>query len=192
MEERFAMVLKDDEQVCWCGAANVAAHILRAVRTALIILIMPTIMTMFPVIFLVGNGSVGRALARCWPYYAVAYGAVILAVIIGALLNAENTAFCITDQRAISRGGAFGNHLVHYSLKNVGTVQVRGTIFDSRGAHPSGDLIVSVKDFHNDVDAQPQKLVVRSLSDVYDAYNVLTQLCEGNNETLRVENVSPQ
>lgn len=101
-------------------------------------------------------------------------------------MNANNTYLCITNKRIIKRSGVFSCKYVHYSLRNVGTVSVSESFFDTKGKNASASLIVDVKFFHNNVNGFC-RLVVHSLKNAYNAYNLLVDQTEGNNEVLRVK-----
>ena len=85
--------------------------------------------------------------------------------------------------------GAFSDDFKHYSLKNIGNVQVDGSIFDSKGNNPSANLLITVKDFHTNTDGntRPMVLNIESLNNAYEAYKLINELTDGNNENLRVK-----
>ena len=114
---------------------------------------------------------------------------VCLVYIIILTKNAKNTFCCITNKRIIKRSGAFTNNFEHYSLKNIGNVQVNGSIFDSKGDNPSASLFITVKDYHTNTDGNttPMVLSVESLNNAYEAYKIINELTEGNNESFRVK-----
>lgn len=90
------------------------------------------------------------------------------------------------NKRIIKRTGAFNKNFIHYTLKNIGTVQVIGRIVDSK---TSATLLITTKDFHTDSkgNTHANRLRVSSLYNAYEAYNVLSEIVDGNNETLRVK-----
>jgi len=105
------------------------------------------------------------------------------------ILNANNTFFAITNKRIIKRSGAFNNKFIHYSLKNIGNVEVIGSVFDSKGSDGSAKLIITTKDFHTNTDGNrtPKYLVINSLNKAYKAYSLLSEKTEGNNEVFRIK-----
>jgi len=119
-----------------------------------------------------------------------AFSIVVCIVYVFILIKgAKNTFFCITNKRIIKRSGTFTNDFVHYTLKNIGTIRVDGSIFDSKDNNPSASLVITVKDYHtnNDGNTSPDMLIVESLNDAYKAYKTLSELTEGNNESLRIK-----
>ena len=117
------------------------------------------------------------------------FGIGIVLNFIGTILVANNMFLAITNKRIIKRSGAFNNKFIHYSLKNIGTCEVVGSIFDKKGKDGSANLIVTVKDFHTNTDgnAFPVTLNVDCLNNAYNAYNILSEQVDGNNESLRVK-----
>ncbi len=182
--EKFAMVLQDDEEIKWSNKINVFANVLKGM--------LPTILIggffsfwaalFFGGIFLNAENFDGPNL---FPVVYILPTIVVLYIIYSSL-NARNTYFAITNKRIIKRSGAFRNSFIHYTLKNVGTVQVVGSIVDSKN---SATLLVTTKDFHTDAkgNTAASRLKVSSLYDAYEAYNTLSELAEGNNENLRVK-----
>lgn len=55
--------------------------------------------------------------------------------------------------------------------------------------NPSADLLITVKDFHTNTDGNttPMELIIESLNNAYEAYKIINELTEGNNESLRVK-----
>ena len=64
-----------------------------------------------------------------------------------------------------------------------------GGIFDSKNQNPSANLFITVKDFHTNTDgnSKPCVLSVNSLNDAYEAYKIINELSDGNNESFRVK-----
>ncbi|MBQ5810330.1 MAG: hypothetical protein IIW23_01985 [Clostridia bacterium] len=130
----------------------------------------------------------GEFFAVIFSIAAVLFAVGFLINLIRVVLQSNNTFFAITDKRVIKLEGAFGNRFSHYSLKNVGNVFVQGGAFDAKGADGSADIIVAAADFHTDPNGNRvrAKMVVRSLNRAYDAYKLLSEMTEGNNEALRI------
>ena len=122
------------------------------------------------------------------PHFIISIIACLLYIYI-LNLQAKNTFFCITNKRIIKRDGAFSNNFVHYSLKNIGTVEIDGSIFDSKEDNPSARLNITVKDYHTNTDGNstPKKLSIDCLDHAYEAYKMLNNLTAGNNENLRIK-----
>ena len=191
--EKFKFILQEEEKIQWSGNVNVGANIMKG--------LIPFVALVAPLgaFFGVFGGGI---------WYSVNYGKVqinvvndVLAILIPVwiillaayfivnFLNSKNTFFCITDKRIIKRSGAFGNKFIHYSLKNVGTVSVSGSMFDSKGEGGSANLSVAIKDFYTNTNtASMNNLKVRSLRGAYEAYKMLSKTVEGNNEFLRIKN----
>lgn len=186
MKEKFEMVLQKDEEIKWCNKVNVFSNMLKG--------LIPTILlggfisfwaTLFFGIILFSN----KWEAENGPYLVpILYllPIIIILYIIYSFLNSKNTFFAITNKRIIKRTGAFNNTFVHYTLKNVGTVQVVGSIVDNNN---SATLLVTTKDFHTDSEGKnmANKLKITSLYNAYEAYNILSEMVEGNNESFRVK-----
>lgn len=179
-ENKFKNILSHDEEIIWCNNINVKACILKGLPLAILF---GGIFSLFIVCFF------GPLLfSEKWeqgPYLVpVVYILPIIVIIylIYTILNAKNSYFCITNKRVIKMSGAFKSTFIHYSLKNIGTIRVSGTIFDNDN---SADLLIMIKDFHSSNYAYNLKIC--SLNNAYDAYNKLTGLTEGNNEYLRVK-----
>ena len=53
----------------------------------------------------------------------------------------------------------------------------------------SATLLITTKDFHTDSNGNniTHQLAINSLYNAYEAYNILTEMVEGNNESLRVK-----
>ena len=65
-------------------------------------------------------------------------------------------------------------------------MQVAGSIVDT---NESATLLITTKDFHTDSkgNTHANRLKIRSLYSAYEAYNILSELTTGYNETLRVQ-----
>ena len=116
----------------------------------------------------------------------------IIGIVIGlvfSIIDASNTYFAITNKRIISRYGVFSTNYIHYSLKNIGTISIKASIFDSKGDDASATLIMTVKDFHTNTDGNTRPLYVSvySLKSAYKAYTILSEKTDGNNESFRIE-----
>lgn len=190
-EEKFRMVLQKDEEVKWNNKSNVMASVFkRLIPTILFgIFLSLFICGMFvPIITSISNfGEMSNFTpADMFKPAIIVFPLLVLPFIFYSFLEAKNTYFCITNKRIIKRSGAFNNNFIHYTLKNVGTVQVVGGITDSNG---SATLLITTKDFHTDSEGNTHanRLKINSLYGAYEAYNILSELVEGNNETLRVQ-----
>lgn len=186
MEEKFKMVLQKDEEIKWCNKVNVFANILKGLVPAILIGGFISLnLTLASGAFLFSDKWVESE----GPYLVpVLYllPAIIVLYIIYSFLKSRNTFFAITNKRIIRRTGALSNNFIHYTLKNVGTVQVVGSIVDSKN---SATLLITTKDFHTDSNGNniTHQLAINSLYNAYEAYNILTEMVEGNNESLRVK-----
>ena len=193
MEEKFKVILDDDEKIKWINGINTNAYTKKFFLETFLFGLFPPIailllgapygwLTLLLSILGVIPMWIGIvhfivSLTICFLYYTY------------LKKEANNTFFCITDKRIIKRSGAFNNKFVHYSLKNVGTVRVEGGIFDRKDNNPSATLNVTVKDYHTNTDgnSRPSVLSVNSLENAYEAYKLLGDLTEGNNENLRIK-----
>ena len=192
-EDMFKVILDDDEKVLWCEGVNKDAYIKKcATKLFLIGLFPPFALLMlgvpYTLLFLV------LSLFNVIPLLAGIIHFIFSICVVCAYLKclnmeADNTGICITDKRLIKRSGIFNSKFIHYSLRNIGTVEVAGGLFDRKDSNPSADLIVSVKDFHMNSDGESHhtKLSVISLNNAYDCYKKLSDLTEGNNETIRIK-----
>ncbi|MEI6228685.1 MAG: hypothetical protein WCP11_01520 [Candidatus Saccharibacteria bacterium] len=188
--EKFKLILQEQEKIQWSGNVNVGANIMKGLIPFM------TSMILLGAFFGVGGGGI---------WYGANYGKgqinvvndvllilipiwiiLLAAYFIVNFLNSKNTFFCITDKRIIKRSGAFGDKFIHYSLKNVGTVSVAGSMFDNKGEDGSANLLVVIKDFYNNT-ASMNSLRVKSLQGAYEAYKMLSKTVEGNNEFLRIK-----
>lgn len=193
MKEKFEMILDKDEVIKWSNGVNISAYVKKNFFKTFLFGLFP------PVAFLMLGTPYGwlllllslLKLIPMWIGVTHFIFSVMVCLVYIVILNmeAKNTFCCITNKRIIKRSGAFNNKFVHYSLKNVGTVKVDGSIFDSKGDNPSAKLTVTVKDFHTNSDgnSSPMFLSVNSLNNAYEAYKILNDLTEGNNENLRVK-----
>ncbi len=192
-KEMFEMILEKDEEIKWSNGINVEAHIKKNFfKTFLFGLFPPFALLMLgtPYCWLLLLLSILKVIPL---WIGIAHFIfsiiVIICYIIILKMDGNNTYFCITNKRVIKRNGAFNNKFIHYTLKNIGTVEVSGGIFDNKGKNPSADLIVTVKDFHLNTDgnSNPRKLVVSSLNNAYEAYKMLNEMADGNNEVIRIK-----
>ena len=185
MKEKFEMILDKDEEVKWSNGVNVKAAVLKGLVIAIpfsaFLSLWGTLFFgsfIFSDKFMEGNGPYLVPFLYVFPIFVIAY-------VVVSYLNAKNTYFAITNKRIIKRSGAFKNSFIHYTLKNVGTIQVVGSVVDSEN---SATLNIVTKDFHTDSQghASGAALKIGSLCGAYDAYKMLNELTEGNNENLRV------
>lgn len=193
LSDKFKMVLESDEEIIWCNSVNVSTYVLKKVlKTLLICLFPPFALAMlgvpYSVVLLI------LSLLRIIPLWIGVlhfFFSVMVSLIYVSIQykDGRNTFLCITNERVIKRSGAFNNKFVHYSLKNVGTIEVSGGFLDRKGDIPSANLIITVKDYHTNTDGngKAQKLDMISLNDAYEAYKILNERTKGNNEVLRIK-----
>lgn len=193
MEEKFKMILDKNEDIKWCGNVNVSAYVKsNFFRIFLFGLFPPFALLMLgtPYSWLLLLLSVLKVIPLWIGIAHFIFTLIVITIYISILRKgAKNTYFCVTNKRVIKRSGAFTNDFEHYSLKNIGNVVVNGGIFDIKGDNPSADLIVIVKNYHTDTDgnSNPMSLRIPSLNNVYEAYKIVNELIEGNNENLRIK-----
>jgi len=193
MKEKFEMLLDSKEEIKWCGNINVSAYVRKnLLKTFLFGLFPPFALLMLgvPYSWLILLLSILKVIPLPIGLLHFVFSLVVcLGYTIILRKNAENTFLCITNKRVIKRSGAFNNDFIHYSLKNIGNVQIDSGIFDKKEDNPSASLHITVKDYHTNTDGNSSRLVlsITSLNDVYTAYKIINHLIEGNNETLRVE-----
>lgn len=194
-KEVFRNILQKDEEIIWAEGVNKSAfkkknwlkYVAIFAFAGIFIAQFVTIAAGFATF---DNVNEAGSVIKCWPItWLIVF---VIGIFIGLILStmeANNTFFAITNKRIIKRSGIFNINFIHYSLKNVGTVNVRGGIFDSRGENASATLLITVKDFHTNTDGntRPMILSIDSLICAYKAYNLLSEKVEGNNETLRVK-----
>lgn len=193
MKEKFEMLLDKDEEIKWINGINISAYVKKNFfKTFLLGLLPPFAILMLgiPYGWLLLLLSLLKVIPM-WIGIAHFIFSVVACLVYIVVLNmeAKNTYCCITDKRVIKRSGAFNNKFVHYSLKNIGTVRLDGGIFDNKGNNPSASLFITVKDYHTNTDGniKPMVLSVDSLNNAYEAYKILSDLTDGNNENLRVK-----
>lgn len=193
MKEKFEMLLDKNEEIKWCNGINVSAYVKKTFfKTFLFGLFPPFALLMLgiPYSWLLLFLSLLKVIPMWIGVAHFSFSIVVcLAYIIILSKSAKNTFCCITSKRVIKRSGAFTNDFKHYSLKNIGNVQVDGSIFDSKGDNPSANLLITVKDYHINTaeNTRPMVLNFESLNNVYEAYRIINELTEGNNESLRVK-----
>ena len=193
--EMFQNVLSEDEELLFAEGVNkrgfvakkIGIYIFVSAGFAFFISVFSTVMMMFANF---GNFDFQfNPFGNMFSIWIISFVIGIVIFLISSILEANNTYFAITNKRIIKRGGTFNISFIHYSLKNIGTVNVSGGIVDSRGEDASASLIVTVKDFHTNMDGNtsPMQIAVESLNSAYKAYNLLSSKVEGNNESLRVQ-----
>lgn len=192
--DKFELILDKDEEIKWCEGVNAKAYVKKTIFKMFLFGLFPPFALLmlgipYTLVFLV------LSLLKIIPMpigiiHFIFSVIAVLAYVKYLDMNAKNTYLCITDKRVIKRSGAFNNKFIHYSLKNVGTIEVIGELFDNKDQNPSANLMVSVKDFHLNTDGNSvqHKLDIVSLNNAYEAYKVLSELTEGNNEVIRVKN----
>ena len=190
-KEKFEQVLQNDEEVLWAEGVNKVAYFLKNGLTSIITVGIVAIFISFMYVAIVSqtNPNVFFTLDKVFKLFGILFGVGLIVSFIGIALVANNIFLAITNKRIIKRSGALNNKFIHYSLKNIGTCEVVGSIFDKRGKDGSATLIVTVKDFHTNTDGNefPVTLNVDCLNKAYNAYNVLSEQVDGNNESLRVK-----
>ena len=193
MKEKFEMLLDKNEEIKWCNGINESAYVKKNFfKTFLFGLFPPVALLMLgtPYGWLLLLLSILKVIPMWIGVAHFSFSIVVCLVYIFILKkNAKNTFCCITNKRVIKRSGAFTDDFKHYSLKNIGNVQVDGSIFDSKGNNPSANLLITVKDFHTNTDGntRPMVLNIESLNNAYEAYKMINELTDGNNESLRVK-----
>lgn len=193
MKEKFEMLLDKNEEIKWCNGINESAYVKKNFfKTFLFGLFPPVALLMLgtPYGWLLLLLSILKVIPMWIGVAHFSFSIVVCLVYIFILKkNAKNTFCCITNKRVIKRSGAFTDDFKHYSLKNIGNVQVDGSIFDSKGNNPSANLLITVKDFHTNTDGntRPMVLNIESLNNAYEAYKMINELTDGNSESLRVK-----
>ena len=190
-KEVFKDVLQKDEELLWAGGLNKTAYL---IKTFVGLIFAGAIASAFFALFIAGPTSAvmdinsGKEfLAIFLKCFEIIYILLIVFSIPSNILFARNTYFAITDKRIIQRSGVFSKKFVHYSLKNIGNVEVVENVLDSNG---SANLTITTKEFHNNTDAiSQQKIIIKSLKNAYEAYNIIVDKTEVNNEVLRIKNV---
>ena len=189
VKEKFKIILQNDEEVLWAEGINKVAYFFRNFISSLIFSVLFGGLVFVIVLFYT------YILKPTIDFKLIFLAAVIVFLVIfviwlmGIILRANNTFFAITNKRIIMRSGALNNKFIHYSLKNIGTVEVQGSILDKKGENGSATLIVTVKDFHTNTDGNttPMRLVIDNLNNAYKAYSLLSEKVDGNNEVLRIK-----
>ncbi len=189
-KDKFEMILQKNEEIKWSGNVNIVASVIKSLFAALLAIGIPILLSSIPVGLLSGDKKgvydFPALISNAGIYYLLILSIILISTSIVSILGSANTFLCITDKRIIKRYGAFNNKFIHYSLKNVGTINVTGGFFDNRGAMASANLSVAIKDFASNENSSAALKVV-SLRGAYDAYKLLSSLVEGNNEVLRVK-----
>lgn len=185
MENFFTRILKSKEEIKWVEGSYIRGATFSNLGGQFFANLMLLLMAAAPVIGITG-GPDGPDFA----VVGIVSASIILVVNLFAFWAkrkiAKNTYFCITNERVIKKTGLFNDKYVHYSLKNVGNVEVVGSAFDKKGENASATLVVTSKDFHTDTSSK-DILKVPSLNNAYEAYKILAEVTEGYNENLRVE-----
>ena len=185
-KNKFNLILNKDEEILWCNNVNVHAATQKDILPFCIILIPILIAPPILVSFIMTQKNTLYFLKYFCIFHVIFWLLFLLISFFVIRKKEKNTYFCITNERIIKRTGAFNNTFVHYSLQNVGTVNVVGGLFDGQDENPSANLIISVKDFHTNV-TTTRGLVIVSLNNAYEAYRTLNELTKGNNEVLRIK-----
>lgn len=194
-KEMFENILQKDEEIIWVEGVNKCAFkIKNSIKYICIFAFIGFFVAQFVTIAAsfanFGNASEPSSVLKYWPItWLIVFIIGIVISIILTTLEADNTYFAVTNKRIIKRSGVFNINFIHYSLKNIGTVNVQGGIFDSRGENASATLFITVKDFHTNTDGntRPMRLSIDSLNNAYKCYNLLSEKVDGNNDTLRVK-----
>lgn len=193
LSDKFKMILENNEKVIWCGDINVSARTKKKLFKTMLLGLFPPFAVMmlgvpYTVVLLV------LSLLKVIPLWIglahFAFSTVVGILYVSILTkDGKNTYLCITNNRVIKRSGAFNNKFVSYTLKNIGTIEVVGGIFDKKGKTPSANLLITVKDYHTNTDgnSRPKKLEIISLNNAYEAYKILNERTKGNNEVLRIK-----
>jgi len=193
VKDKFQHVLQDDEEIIWSNGVNKKAYILNTSSFGIFSsfafgIILSAFLGIIPNT-IKGNDEVSYWLPAVLSYFAIIFVIGLTLSLIGSSLNARNTFFAITNKRIIKRSGKFSDRFEHYSLQNVGNVEVRGTIFDSKGENGSANLIVLAKSYHTNTAGASTRtgLMICSLNNAYEAYNVLSEKVHGNNESFKLK-----
>lgn len=192
-KEMFEHILQKDEKIVWAEGVNKKSYIIKGliygVCVSIGIALFLSAFVLGPTAAVMSYEESSQILSLFFTGAGIIFSIGLLITIINNVLNANNTFFAITNKRIIKRSGTFNTRFIHYSLKNVGNVEVIGSIFDSKGADGSAKLIISTKDFHTNTDGNgtPKYLIINSLNKAYKAYNILSEKTEGNNEVFRVK-----
>ena len=193
LKDKFEMILENDEKVLWCGEVNSSASTKKRLFKQFLIGLLPPVAVIllgvpYSLVILI------LSLLSVLPLWiGVAHFA--LSVVVCAVYSmylqkdAKNTFLCITNERVIKRSGALNNKFESYTLKNIGTIEVVGGLFDKKGKRPSANLLITVKDYHTNTDGnlRPKRLEVISLNNAYEAYKLLNERTKGNNEYFRIK-----
>lgn len=136
MKEKFEMLLDKNEEIKWYNGINVSAYIKRGFfKTFLFGLFPPFALLMLevPYSWLLLLLSLLKIIPM-WIGVVHFLFSIVICIFYINILNksAKNTFCCITNKRVIKRSGAFTNNFEHYSLKNIGNVQINGSIFDNK------------------------------------------------------------
>ncbi len=184
MKEKFENILQSEEEIIFVEGVNKIAFFLKNIFAIPVITLI-----LFSGIYLAVDTQIGTKGTNLFNTLIIIFCIISFLTIITSILISRNLYFAITNKRIIMRSGAFNNKFIHYSLKNVGTIEVSGGILDSKGTNGSATLIISIKDFHLNTDgnAYPKQLRVSSLKKGYKAYSILSKEVDGNNESLRVK-----
>lgn len=192
LEEKFKIILLDEEKIEFVESVNKKAFTVKKTFSYFLFFIIAGVFIAQISTIATVAATEGKIGIMVWPmtFLIVLCIGMIISIIL-AILNSNNTYFCITNQRIIKRHGAFNNKFIHYSLKNIGTIEVSGGMFDSRGEKGSANIIVVTKDFHTDSkgNVHQTRFRVESLNNAYEAYKILNKLTQGNNEALRIKNI---
>lgn len=189
IKEKFKIILQSDEEILWAEGVNKIAYFFRKFISALIFSIIFGVLAFVFVLSYYYMLKPGINFKSIFLVAILVYLLILIIWSIGIVLRANNLFFAVTNKRIIMRSGALNNKFIHYSLKNIGTVEVQGSILDKKGENGSATLIVTVKDFHTNTDGNttPTRLVVDNLNNAYKAYSLLSEKVDGNNEVLRIK-----
>lgn len=192
INENFEMLLDKDEEIKWSNGTNVSAYVKKNFLKTFLLGLFPPIavfMLGIPYSWLILILSLTQEIP-IWIGILHFLFSIVMCGIYITILNksAKNTFFCITNKRIIVRSGVFRNDFKHFSLKNIGNVQVNGSIFDSKGNNPSANLNIICKNFHTNTSSNSSVILrIDSLNNAYEAYKLISKVIEGNNESLRVK-----
>lgn len=190
LEHNFTSILMQDEEVKFVQGVDKRAYtIKKTISNILVVLIADIFISQFVTVF--GNMfTMGDMGFIAWP---ITFGIVLLlgmpVAFLFASLSANNTFFCITDKRIILKYGVFNFKFIDYSIRNIGTTSVQGSVFDTQGEHASANLVIVTKNFHNDTNSKEAHTAVKviSLVDAYYAYKLLNEMTQGHDEVYRIK-----
>ena len=180
-KNKFESILQKDEEIKWASRSNALTSCLKSlIPTILFEAFISFAITMFVSTIFFRDKMMDGPYLKPFLYILPV---MVLITMLMTFMGSLNTYFAITNKRIIKRSGVLKNTYIHYSLKNVGNIEAIGSIFGKN----SVSLRIIIKEFHNDSNALPSGLLVNSLYNGYEGYKILSEIVEGNNESVRVK-----